>query len=142
MTTVPGNRGTVLAYVAALNAGDFDSLPPLFTADAEIHGVAGAGPIDVAMPIWRQLHEGLNMQLEVLDIVEDTDRVVVRYRETGRWTGPFLGFDRPTGLPYDLPAIEWFEMQDGRIRRRWGVRDSGTQARQVGMLAGPAGKAA
>jgi len=32
-----------------------------------------------------------------------------------------------------LVAIEWFEVRDGKIRRRWGARDSASQARQLGM---------
>ncbi len=33
----------------------------------------------------------------------------------------------------DLAAMELFEIVDGRIRRRWGARDSASQARQLGI---------
>ncbi|MDB5483332.1 MAG: hypothetical protein JWO83_4385 [Caulobacteraceae bacterium] len=29
--------------------------------------------------------------------------------------------------------MELFEFEDGRISRRWGVRDSASQARQIGL---------
>ncbi|MDH7795166.1 MULTISPECIES: nuclear transport factor 2 family protein [unclassified Beijerinckia] len=127
------NLTTVKAYVAALNAGDFDSLQRLFTEDATVQGVTGGGPIAMALPVWRDLHHGLNMHLEIAAIVAEGDTVAVRYIESGRWTGTFLGFSEPTGKSYRLVAIEWFEMRDGLIARRWGVRDGGAQASQLGF---------
>ena len=129
------NRETVLAYVDAMNRGDIDRLRPLFWPQAEIVGVTGRGTFDYASSVWRQLHAALNMQLEVRSIVAEGDIVAVRFEETGVWTAPFRDFDAPTGCSYRLDAIEWFEMADGRIRRRWGVRDGGALAAQVGFPA-------
>ncbi|MBO6719542.1 MAG: ester cyclase [Rhizobiaceae bacterium] len=126
-------RGIVLAYVEAMNAGDLDRLRSLFADDCEIQGVVGRGAFDAVADIWRQLHSGLNMYLEVQSIVCEGKVAAARYVERGRWTGPFLGFTKPTGNSYELVAIEWFEVEDGRIRRRWGARDSASQARQVGF---------
>ncbi|MCI0693122.1 hypothetical protein L0337_14085 [candidate division KSB1 bacterium] len=28
--------------------------------------------------------------------------------------------------------MEWFEVKDGKIRRRWGTRDAASQAKQLG----------
>jgi predicted ester cyclase len=75
------------------------------------------------------------MQLEVQEMAAEGDRVAVRYRENGRWTAPFLGFNEPTGKTYELVAIEWFEIVDGRIASRWGARDGAAQARQLGFPA-------
>jgi ketosteroid isomerase-like protein len=143
MTTAPTPRiaesptpnvRTVLAYVAALNAGDMDAVRPLFTPDAAIHGVTGSGDIDAAIAIWRSLRGGLNMRLTVEDLAESPDAVVVRFCESGCWTGPCLGWENPTGRTYQMPAIEWFSMRDGVIHRRWGIRDSGMLARQIGLV--------
>jgi hypothetical protein len=30
--------------------------------------------------------------------------------------------------------MEWFEVRDGQIVRRWGARDHASQARQIGMM--------
>jgi hypothetical protein len=116
-----------------MNAGDFDALRRVFAPDAQIWGVAGAGSVEEVMPIWRDLHHGLNMHLDVEAIVAEGNQVGVRYTETGRWTGPFLGFGKPTGRSYTLVAMEWLELADGRIARRWGARDAASQARQVGF---------
>ena len=131
--TPDANKATVQAYVEAMNAGDFQALRDLFTHDAEVHGVMGWGSVDFAMPVWRDLHRGLRMRLEIEDISAEGDRVAVRYTERGVWVGPFLGHDNPSGKSYELSAMEWFEMRDGRIRRRWGARDSASQARQIGL---------
>ena len=33
----------------------------------------------------------------------------------------------------EVVAMEWLELRDGDIRRRWGARDSASQARQIGL---------
>lgn len=125
------NKTVIHTYVAALNAGDFKSLKSCFAPDAVIHGVLGHGSVDFAMSIWRDLHACLSMKLEIEDIVEDGSSVVVRYRETGNSRIPFRNLPA-TGKTYELPAIEWFIVSNGLITQRWGVRDSGSQARQLG----------
>jgi predicted ester cyclase len=127
------NKTTVRAYVDAFNRGDFDRLRALFGADAVVYGVNGFGSVDKVMPIWHDLHHGLAMELTVEDMVEDGNVVAVRYTERGRWIGPFMGHDKPTGRRYEMAAMEWFELAGGRIGRRWGARDAATQARQVGF---------
>jgi steroid delta-isomerase-like uncharacterized protein len=91
----------------------------------------GWGSVDDVMPIWRDLHEGLAMTLVVEDMVAEGDRVAVRFHEMGRSRGDFRG--KPaTGKSYELVAMEFFELKDGMIHRRWGARDAASQARQVG----------
>lgn len=129
------NKETVMAYVKAMNEGDFTTLRSLFSATATVQGVTGGGPVAAAMPVWKQLHESLHMELIVQSVVAEGDIVAVRYLERGRWTGPFLDFRDPTGKSYELVAMEWFEFQDGKIQHRWGARDGGSLARQVGFPA-------
>lgn len=135
MTDKGSATQTVLAYVDALNRGDMQALRPLFTKGALIYGVNGFGNIDAAIAIWHDLHHGLNMHLTVDALVADGSTVVLRYTETGTWTGRFLNFDHPTGESFEMLAIVWFEMRGGLIHRRWGARDSGSLARQVGLTA-------
>lgn len=127
------NEATVRAYVAAFNAGDFEALEALFTPDATIQGVLADVPLANALPIWRELHDGMAMTLSIEAIAESGDQVAVRYRENGRFVGPFRGLAgvQPTGRGYEIVAMEWFELAEGRIRRRWGARDSASISRQV-----------
>ncbi|MBY6141220.1 nuclear transport factor 2 family protein [Leisingera daeponensis] len=113
-------KAVVLDYVDAMNAGDWKRLLAQFASDARIQGVTGSGGLDFALPIWKQLHDGLNMHLDVQEIIADGNHVAVRYCEQGCWTAPFLGFTEPTGWTYELVAIEWFEISNGKIASRWG----------------------
>jgi predicted ester cyclase len=121
------------AYIEAFNAGDWNRIVELFTPDAEIRGVLGWGGLDVALPIWRELHESMKMQLFIDDLIIDGSKGALLLKETGRFSGPFRGLagQEPTDRPYEIVAIEWFDFEGGLIRRRWAARDSGAISRQV-----------
>jgi hypothetical protein len=119
--------------VEALNAGDFPLLMSLFTDDALIFGVLGSGPVAKAEAVWRELHEGMAMQLHPEAVAVDGARVVVRYVESGRFQGIFRSLEghAPTGRSYQVVAMEWFELEGDRIAKRWGARDFDSIKRQV-----------
>ena len=132
MSDAETNKQVVRDYVAAFNRGDLDGLQALFADDAEIQGVLGRGQMAKILPIWRQLIDGLAMQLTIEEMVEEGDVVAVRYTERGTFRDAFMGHP-PTGKSYELVAMEWFVIRDGRIRQRWGARDFASQARQIGL---------
>lgn len=126
-------RSTVRAYVSAFNEGRFEDLRVLFTPDATVHGVTGEVSLDEAIPFWESLHRALGAKLEIEELVGEGQTVAVRLVERGRWVGPWMGREDPTGLTFELRAMEWFHFRDGKVRHRWGVRDSASQARQIGL---------
>jgi predicted ester cyclase len=126
------NKRVVRSYVDAFNRGDIETLKSLFTDDALIYGVLGWGGMDVVAPIWQMLHDTFAITLEIDAIAEEGDTVAVRYTERGRSVGEFRGH-APTGRPYEIVAMEWFELKDSRIRRRWAARDSAAEFRQMGL---------
>ncbi|MDQ4139524.1 MAG: ester cyclase [Bacteroidota bacterium] len=132
MYTEEKNKQIVNQYVAAFNQGDLHTLQTLFAPEAVIQGVLGKGHMDKVMHIWEQLVSGLAMQLTIEEIITSGDLVAVRYTERGTFQGPFLGH-APTGKNYELVAMEWFVIRDGKIQQRWGARDHASQARQIGM---------
>ena len=123
----------VKAYVQAFNSGDFPALRALFTDGAVIRGVLGWAEVDQALPIWRELHAGMGVTLQIEALVQDQNTVTARYLETGCFKGPFRGLPgiAPTQRVYSVTAMEWFEFEDGRIARRWGARDFDAIKRQV-----------
>jgi len=125
-------KEVVRAYVDAFNRGDLAALKRLLADDAEIQGVLGQGTFERVEPIWRQLIEGYGMQLTIEELIAEGPVVAARYRETGTFRAPAFG-QEPTGRSYELVAMEWFEIENGRIRRRWGARDGASQARQLGI---------
>ena len=132
LTQLETNKRVVLDYVDAFNARDYDRLSTLFAPNAIIYGVLGSGGLEVVVPIWRELHSGLGVRLHVERISADGDSVAVLYTERGRFNAPFLQHT-PTGKTFEITAMEWFIVRDGKIQQRWGVRDSATIARQVGI---------
>jgi predicted ester cyclase len=129
---VKGPKEVVLAYVDAFNRGDLETLCALFAPGALIWGVLGWGEVEVARPIWKELIEALQIQLTVESIVAEGGTVAVRYTERGKSVGTFRG-QGPTNKSYELIAMEFFEVKNERIHRRWGARDSGTMNRQLGF---------
>src|ERR1700738_306267 len=121
-------KEVILAYVDAFNRGDVDAVCSLFAADAEVWGVLGWGTIEQARPVWKDLMECLQVHLRVDGIAVDGGTVVARYTERGTSVKAFRGMG-PTGKSYEILAMEWFEVRDGKIERRWGARDSGSQNR-------------
>ena len=132
MSGAESNKEVVRAYVDAFNRGDMEALRSLFTEDAQIQGVLGWGGMDVVVPIWEELHAAFGITLQVEDIIAEGDIVAVRLIERGASLGAFRG-QGPTGKIYEVVAMEWFVMRDGRIHRRWGARDSASQAKQMGL---------
>jgi len=108
------------------------TLRSLLTDDAEIQGVLAAGAFEHIAPVWRELIEGYGMQLHLQELIAEDNIVSARYLETGTFRAPALGH-APTGKSYELVAMEWFEIVDSKIRRRWGARDAASQARQLGI---------
>lgn len=132
MSEREADKNVVRQYVDAFNRGDMEAMKSLFTPDAIVYGVLGFGGLDKVIPIWRQLHEGVAAHLTIEEIIGEGDRIAVRYVERGQSVGTFLG-NAPTGKTYEIVAMEWFVMKDGRIHERWGARDSAAMARQMGL---------
>lgn len=125
-------KEVVHQYVEAFNQGDLDRLRSLLAEEAEIQGVLARGGFDDIAPVWGQLIEGYGMQLDVQSMVAEGNVVAVRYIEKGTFRAPAFG-NQPTGKSYELVAMEWFEIEGGKIKRRWGARDAASQARQLGI---------
>jgi steroid delta-isomerase-like uncharacterized protein len=132
MSTEVNNKEIVRSYVNAFNRGDLPALRALLADDAEIQGVMGKGLFERIEPVWRQLIEGYGMQLHIEDLVAEGNMVAVRYTERGTFKAPAFGH-QPTGKSYELVAMEFFEIDAGKIKRRWGARDSASQMRQLGI---------
>jgi hypothetical protein len=126
------NKAVVLDYINAFNRGDLDGVCRTFAASAEIHGGFGSGGLEVARPIWEQLFTCFRAKRQVESRSEEGDVVAARYTERGAFSAPFQGID-PTGKGYEITAMEWFVLDQGRIVHCWGVRDSASMFKQMGL---------
>jgi steroid delta-isomerase-like uncharacterized protein len=126
------NKEIVLAYVDAFNRGDIEVLIDLFAPDALVYGVLGWGRMDQVVPIWREIKAAFDIQLQVESIIAEDDIVAVRYVERGTSVGSFRS-GPVTGKSFEVVAMEWFIIKEGKIHRRWGARDNAAQMRQLGL---------
>ncbi|WP_058302086.1 ester cyclase [Gorillibacterium timonense] len=60
-----------------------------------------------------------DLQIEVLDLIEEKDRVASRIKFTGIHTGICMGI-KPTGKRIEFEALENFRLKDGVITESWG----------------------
>jgi steroid delta-isomerase-like uncharacterized protein len=129
------NQRIVLDYVEAFNRGDLEALKNLFASDALVYGVLGWGGLEQVVPIWQEIKAAFAIQLQVDSMISQDDIVAVRYTERGTSVGSFRG-GPVTGKPFEVVAMEWFNIKDGKIHRRWGARDNAAKFRQMGLPLG------
>jgi len=132
MNSEEANKQIVLDYVDGFNRGDEEALRSLFAPDALVYGVLGWGGLEQVVPIWREIKSTFAIELQVESMIAEDDIVAVRYVERGTSVGSFRG-GPVTGKTFEVVAMEWFEIKDGKIHRRWGARDNAAQFRQMGL---------
>ena len=132
MRSEEANKQVVLDYVDAFNRGDEEALKTLFALEALVYGVLGWGGLAQVVPIWREIKAAFAIELQVESMIAEDDIVAVRYVERGTSVGAFRG-GPVTGKSFEVVAMEWFEIKDGKIQRRWGARDNAAQLRQMGL---------
>jgi predicted ester cyclase len=125
------SKAVVREYVARFNRGDTDGLRELYHEHAQVHEAGGWLELEAVMPLWEQTIDGLGVDLDIERIIAEDEAIALLYTERGWSRSPFG--DRPaTGRSYELAAVDWFVIEEGRIVRQWRVRDRASQARQLG----------
>jgi len=96
-----------LRQVDAFNACDLDAFLATYAADAEIHGLAAAGPVvglAAVRPIYAERFTQRPLRCDVLDL----------HVLGGRWA---VAHERVTGPAGTSELVGVFEVVDGRIVR-------------------------
>jgi steroid delta-isomerase-like uncharacterized protein len=132
-----GNEEVVERLLAAFSAGDFAAAEEVLAPDFVNHGlppVPGAtgdrGGVLAAMRYLRTAFP--DARAEPVSIVAEGDRVGVHDLLVGTHQGEFRGV-APTGRQIRVDFIHVFRVADGRIAERWGVVDTTTLMRQLGV---------
>ncbi len=119
-----GRRTGVLDEIAAAGYDEHDPLP------GQGEGRQGLKN-RVAM-----LVEGLAPTFTVEDVIAEGDRVVVRWTNSGRHVGDFLGVP-PTDRPFAIAGIDIYRIEDGRLAEHWHVVDQLSMLQQLALLPAP-----
>jgi steroid delta-isomerase-like uncharacterized protein len=82
------------------------------------------------------LADGLAPTFTIEDIIAEGDRVVVRWTNSARHVGNFLGIP-PTGRSCAIAGIDIYRLEDGRLAEHWHVIDQLTMLQQLGLMPSP-----
>jgi predicted ester cyclase len=78
-----------------------------------------------AFPDWRE---------EIVDLVAEEDKVVVRFKCSGTHRGEMMGIP-PTGRRQEeVDEVYFLRVEDGKFVEFWGLEDNLTRMRQLGLL--------
>jgi steroid delta-isomerase-like uncharacterized protein len=73
---------------------------------------------------------------EIVEILAEGDKVVVRTQWSGTQDGPFLGLP-PSGNKVRFATADFFRIADGKIAEHWDVVDSLPRAVALGLVPPP-----
>lgn len=125
-------------YQATINGYDPEAIDAQVAPDFVDHaspGEAVRGPRGLKAQI-AGLHAAFpDLQVKILDMVAEDDRVAVRSRFRGTHRGTFRGI-LPTGVRIDVTGTFIWKVEEtsGRIKERWGMLDQPSLMRQIGFL--------
>lgn len=142
MTPIPSltrNKEIVRRFLIETHSGQLDCINELVAADIITHGFPGRCPD--SRESYREFFKGLGAAFsdagfDIHDMVEENDRVAVRFTVRGIHTGDYLGVSA-TGHPVDFTGMVLYRLRDGMIAETWLYPDNVTLMRQLGVLPEP-----
>jgi predicted ester cyclase len=107
-----------------LNGGDLDLIDRLYSAEMAAGARRWIEPFRVAFP---------DVEMETIELLAEGDRVAGRFRCSGTNLGPWRGRE-PTGKRMEeIDEVYFFAVVDGRITEAWGLEDTATRVKQLGL---------
>jgi predicted ester cyclase len=138
------NADTVRAIEQAWDAGRLDELDRYFAPGFDNSASATPG-LPPGLEGAKMAHQGVmqsfpDRKLEILDVIEEGDRVFVRTRATGTNQGGFPAFNvSANGKPFQIEAWSVYRFENGQAVQHWGMNDALTLLMQLGAIPAPTG---
>ena len=86
--------------------------------------------------IFRMLKAAMpDFSQEIVDMVAEGDRVVVRAVSRGTHQGEMMGIP-PTGKKVQIDEIHIVRIEDGKMTEHWGLVDQAALMAQLGVMPG------
>lgn len=121
-----GDEGKALVerlVLEVVNEGRVDLIDELFSPEMADTARRWFGPFRSSFPDVRK----------VVELVEEGDRVVGRFHCSATHSGEWRGH-APTGRRFeDVDEVYFFRFAEGRIVAGWGLEDTLTRFRQLGL---------
>jgi predicted ester cyclase len=109
-----------------VNAGELRVLDEIYTPSMARAASRWIEPFRRAFP---------DFQMEIVQLVAEGDTVAARFRCSGTHLGEWRGHP-PTGRSFArIGEVYFFEVRDGRLARAWGLEDTLSRLRQLGLSA-------
>lgn len=108
-----------------MNQGDLDVLDEIYTPAMAARARAWIAPFLASFD---------DVEMRVVEVVAEGDRVVGRFTCSGTHVGPWRGTDATGRRFVDVAEVYFFRVRDGRIAAAWGLEDTWERMRQLGLL--------
>jgi predicted ester cyclase len=121
------NKAVVRRLVdEVMNAGRLDVIDDIYTPRLAPTAHRWIAPFRESFP---------DMRMEIVDLIAEDDKVVGRFACAGTHHGTWRGH-APTGRRFhDIAEVYIFTIHGGRIASAWGLEDTHTRMRQLGIPA-------
>ena len=74
-----------------------------------------------------------DVQMRVVDLIAEGDKVVGRFLCSGTHTGPWLGHPATGRRFEDVDEVYFFTFRDGLVVESWGIEDNERRMAQLGL---------
>ncbi len=123
----------VLEYHKVWNEGKFENLNEILTSDFVCHYLTseewtGIEDAKKAISDWRTLFPDWNE--EIVDIIQEKDKVVTRYKATATHTRTYEGIDS-TGAKIEIYEVSIYRISNGKIAEQWCFPDDPSIKTQI-----------
>ncbi|MFC6889122.1 ester cyclase [Halorubrum trueperi] len=125
-----------------INEGNYDTAEELLAEDIADHTPLGdtTGRETVVETLKTVRTAFPDFVITPQEIVAEDDTVAVRMTQRGTHQGTFMGIE-PTGNAFEIEAMAFVRLEDGKIVERWGRPDLLGLLRQLGLTELPAAPA-
>jgi steroid delta-isomerase-like uncharacterized protein len=125
------------------NQREAAAISRLFATDGIAHGLGANGEDLIGPGGFLPFHDAFlggfaDLKITIDDLIEEGDRVAVRWHATGTLTGEGMGVP-PTHKPMTITGMSVLRVQNGQIIEAWNNFDVLGMHQQLGTLAAIAG---
>ncbi len=108
-----------------MNGGRLDVIDELYTTEMAPGAWRWIEPFRESFP---------DARMEIVELIAEGEKVVGRFRCSATNLGPWRGRP-PTGRRFErVDEVYIFRVRDGRIAEAWGIEDTRSRERQLGLL--------
>jgi steroid delta-isomerase-like uncharacterized protein len=122
-------------YDSVRAGSDIDAAVERYMAEdfVEHEAVPGLGATrDTPREMFKMMHAAFpDFRMEVLEMLQDGDKVVTRLKMRGTHQGEFMGVPA-SGNQIEVDTIDIMQFRDDKCIAHWGVMDSGAMMQQIG----------